>query len=48
MNKEEKKVQDKVNAKKVKENQLKLRRIGNSIREFENEKIYSGDCFIDL
>jgi hypothetical protein len=30
VNKEEKKVQDKVNAKKVKENQLKPRKIGNS------------------
>jgi hypothetical protein len=37
VNKEEKKVQDKVNAKKVKENQLKLRKIGNSIRQFEND-----------
>jgi hypothetical protein len=35
----EKKVQDKVNAKKVKENQLKPRKIGNSIRQFEMKDV---------
>jgi hypothetical protein len=39
VNKEEKKVQDKVNAKKVKGNQLKPRKIGNSIRQFEMKDV---------
>jgi superfamily I DNA and/or RNA helicase len=47
VNKEEKKVQDKVNAKKVKGNQLKPRKIGNSIRQFD-EKMYCSMLCFDL
>jgi hypothetical protein len=38
-------VQDKVNAKKVKGKPVKTEKIGNSIRQFENEKYCSMLCF---